>query len=381
MTEKSTPSYRSENIAMEYDVKFTNIPTIDVICNTSRVFPQDTKLLTEYGYKVIESIIPGDCLMTHKNTRENIVCGISPYIYSGALYTLDLKYHLVSINSLPEQLWLIREKKRVWDKSIRGYNTVFDIPTWKKTSSISENDYFGMPINQYNITPEVYIERVQVNKTSGDKRVVKTKVMIEDDESWYMMGYFMGYSDVKEKTDEDDVFSILESNIHSKYNIQKQDDITVDIKPDLQEYDNHESFYIKCQRLLKLFGNYHERKIPEWVQDSPKKYIRIFMDGYLTASGVDDTVEHLKVRVDSHIIAMDIQRLYLKLGYIFGISKSVSGDIFLVKKNNTESFIEDHYVWYASLRINMHTTKDLNMYKINFDNDMKSCIICNTASC
>lgn len=381
MTEKLFTHYHSDNIISKNNVEFSDTPTIDMICNPSGIFPVDTKLLTKYGYKVIESIIPGDCLMTHTNTSGNVVNSISPYVYNGLLYTLDLKYHLVPIISLPEQSWLIREKKNVWDISIRGNKTVFGLPIWKKASSISDNDYFGMMINQYNVIPEVSVERIQVNKTSGNRRVIENKVRIEDDESWYMMGYFMGYREVKKKTEEDDVFSMLESNIYIKYNIHERKNVNVDIESNLQEHDTQESFYIKCRRLLKLFGNYHDRRIPEWVQDSPKKYIRIFMDGYLTASKMDDIEEYLKVPVESHIIAMDIQRLYLKLGHIFGISTSISGDIFLIKKNNTESFIDNDYVWYASLRINVHKAKDLNIYKINFDNKIKSYIICNTACC
>ena len=129
---------------------------------------------------------------------------------------------------------------------------------------------------------------------------------------------------------------------------------------------------LKRINILKKFGKYaHGKMIPEWVQDAPSEYVKQFVNGYLTADGsVSQQNNKHRITTVSYNLAYGVQRLFLKLGYIFGVSKDcrpktcvINGrtvnqkDTYVIGgycrdlEKNSLAFIEDGYVWYAPFKI------------------------------
>ena len=120
--------------------------------------------------------------------------------------------------------------------------------------------------------------------------------------------------------------------------------------------------------ILKEFNN---NIIPEWIQDSPKKFIREFINGYVKANGKVHENNILRITTASYNIAYGLQRLYLKLGDIFHVYKK--DEYFIIELSSevdrTLAFIEDNYVWYSPSKITKRETKDSIVYNFEVEDD------------
>ena len=104
----------------------------------------------------------------------------------------------------------------------------------------------------------------------------------------------------------------------------------------------------------------YKRHIPEFVHDAPKEFIKEFINRYKELNDLDLS------------LALGLQRLYLKLGYIYSINKG-----FLEEEKNISSFIEDNYAWFAPSNIIKKEIKDISVYNFEVEND-NSYIVQNT---
>jgi DNA (cytosine-5)-methyltransferase 1 len=189
---------------------------------------------------------------------------------------------------------------------------IFGNPIWKKANELSMNDYFGMVINNKKIIPNF-----QIN--------------ISD--YWYI-GYLLGNGST--------------------------------------EFPNKNIIL----SILKDFGNNdYEKLIPEWLQDAPIEFIQEFMNGYVKENSSMKDDNFIQIKTLSLNLAYGIQRLYLKLGYIFSISiypkKSNVYYIRGILQKNREigSFIENNYVWYEPFNITKKSSNKLYVYNFEVEND------------
>ena len=230
-------------------IKIDEISSFDVLCGGFPCFIEGTKVLTYNGYKNIEDVLLYDKLLTHTGEFQNIL-NLQQKLYNGDLYEIDIKYHSNTINCTSEHPFYIRERKREWDSKLNIYIYTFDKPIWKKANELTENDYFGMIINNKNIIPEFTFE----------KEVIK----LDKSKEWYMMGYMLG------KTKE--IFTIFD------------------------------------KKIIYIFGKYASEKIiPEWVQDAPKEFIQEFINGYINSNSI------LDILPSYNKLTLGIHRLNLKL--------------------------------------------------------------------
>ncbi len=359
---------------------------IDIIVGGPPCFISGTKVLTDSKYKNIENVTLEDKLLTHTGKFQKII-NLQIKIYSGDLYELDIKYHPELIICTQEHPFFVREKKIIWDNSIGKYKTYFDEPIWKNAQDLTLNDYYGMVINNNEIIPE--INNIKLNKK----------------EYWFLIGYYVANgSIVKSKTSYSE--NIIYFSIPDKFlenillQIRKILPITIkntDTKNESQcktyECDNKLWFQI-----FEMFDKYtYDKLIPEWVQDAPKEFIQEFINGYnLTNENENindkDILQLTKVYYN---IAYGLQRLYLKLGYLFEINKCIcpktcviegvteyqqdiySIKVYLTKESNVSSFIENNYVWYEPSKINKKKTLNTQVYNFEVEND-NSYIVSNT---
>jgi DNA (cytosine-5)-methyltransferase 1 len=161
------------------------------------------------------------------------------------------------------------------------------------------------------------------------------------------------------------------------------DDVSITLD-NLSDWFNMGQFitnYTVClpNYLKKILKGRYDNYIPEWIQDAPKIYIQEFINGFI--SSFDKNI----IITDSVKLAYELQRLYLKLGYISSIEKILDRNPvkkykIIIKENKLKSdtsFIEDNYVWFKPYRITRYETVDEPVYNFEVEND-NSYIVYNT---
>lgn len=111
---------------------------------------RSSKILTYYGYKNIEDLSFEDDLLKTDGTFEN-----RKKLYNfGKTSIIHLKTysHPEPISVIPEQLFYVRKKNRVWNLSLKKFDYCFDKPVWVHAKDITKDHYLGMVINNLSVT-------------------------------------------------------------------------------------------------------------------------------------------------------------------------------------------------------------------------------------
>jgi intein/homing endonuclease len=359
-------------------------------------FVAGTKVLTNSGYKNIEDINLDDTLLTHTGKFQSIV-NLQRKVYSGKLYELDIKYHPELITCTEEHPFYVREKTQKWNITNHKYDITFKKAEWKKASELTLNDYYGMVINTNNIIPEFTFEK-KVNKS----KKIKETIVLNDLNMYYMMGYFVGDGWIEE-TNKSDGRSAhkIRFAINNKDECEVLEKITKILPITDKKCDTGKCKKFGCANstwytILKEFGKYaHGKIIPEWIHDAPKEHIQEFINGYMKADGNVCKDGSLRITTVSYNLAYGLQRLYLKLGHISSVQKTVrpktyviqgrtvnqrdtyNVNVYLNKIRNYSSFIEDNYVWFAPFKIHSKESTHIQVYNFEVEND-NSYIVENT---
>jgi len=386
------------NIQLIPDAEFSAYKNVvDLIFAGHPCFIGGTKVLTKVGYKNIEDVILTDLLMTHTGKFQTIN-NLQRKIYNGNMFHLNIKYHCENIVCTEEHPFYTREKTRKWNSLTNKYDISYNDPLWKSAKELTMNDHFGMAINTNNITPEFSFDK-QVNKYRKDT----VSITLDKPEYWFMMGYFVGDGWIQDTEKAD---GRLCHTIRFAINNKDERDIVDSISQVLPITDKLTDTG-KCKKfgcsdftwynILKQFGKYpHGKLIPEWVQDAPTEFVEQFVEGYKRADGCIKKSGATSFTTVSYDLAFGLQRLYLKLGYIFGIEKSIrpktcviqgrtvnQRDTYCVRGytrkmlRNQSSFIENGYVWYPSFKIEKEYTDNTTVYNFEVAND-NSYIVANT---
>ena len=370
----------------------------DIIFAGHPCFVAGTKILTAGGYKNIEDVILEDKLLTHTGKFQNIN-NLQRKIYNGNMFHLNIKYHCENIVCTEEHPFYTREKTRKWNSLTNKYDISYNEPLWKSAKELTMNDHFGMVINTNNITPEFSFDK-PINQYRKDN----VSITLDKPEYWFMMGYFVGDGWIQdtEKTD-----GRLCHTIRFAINNKDERDIVDNISQVLPITDKLQKNAGKCKKfgcsdftwynILKQFGKYaHGKRIPEWVQDAPIEFIEQFVEGYKRADGCIKKSGATSFTTVSYDLAFGLQRLYLKLGYIFGVEKTIrpktcviqgrtvnQRDTYCVRGytrkmlRNQSSFIENGYAWYPPFKIEKQETENTSVYNFEVEND-NSYIVANT---
>ena len=371
--------------------KIENIPDCDVLTGGFPCFVAGTKVLTEHGYESIEEVTLDKKLMTHTGKCQRIL-NLQRKNYHGDLYNINVKYHSETIHCTDEHPFYTREKVRKWNNKLRRYDYNFENPKWKKASELDHNHYFGMKVNENSNIPEFYFDKV-INQHKTDT----VRIKLDNIDMWFMMGYFVGDGWIEETKKSD---GRIMNKIRFAINTKDQEYVVRRIKNILPITDKKCPSGKKCNKygcsdfiwfnILKKFGKYaHGKMIPEWVQDAPSEYVRQFINGYLTADGsVNQQNNKYRITTVSYNLAYGVQRLFLKLGYIFGVSKDcrpktcvIDGrtvnqrDTYVIGgycrdlERNSLAFIEGGYVWYAPFKIEKFKVENEPVYNFEVEND------------
>lgn len=310
-------------------------------------FTKDTLVLTNNGYNEIQNVVIEDRLLTHTGQFQKIV-NLQRKEYNGLLYNFKIKYHPEVITCTEEHPFYVRTQRKIWNNSLRKYDYSFAEPEWKIASRLTTNDYFGMVINSKEEIPTFHFEK-KINQSRTDM----ISITLNDPKQWFTMGYFVG------------------DGLNTEYH-----DVTL-------------------SDILKQFDSAHGKLIPEWVQDAPKEFIQEFINGYIAADGCCDKNNSTRITTVSHNLAYGIQRLFLKMGHIASIVKTIRPKTCVIedrvvnqldtyqisvvfnKQSNVSTFIENNYVWYAPFKITSELTQHEPVYNFEVETD-NSYVVCNT---
>jgi len=372
---------------------------ITIVVGGPPCFIEGTKVLTDTGYKNIENIELDEKLLTHTGQFQNII-NLQRKNYTGELYELDIKYHPEIITCTEEHPFYIRTMVQKWDNKIRRYRNEFKEPEWKNAKDLTLYDYYGMVINTNNVIPEFEFER-KINQST----TIKEKIILDDIDYWYMMGYFVGDGWIEETKKRDKSIRYL-----IKFAINNADEeevffrISKILKITDQKVNSGKCKKFGCQNfiwhnILKQFGKYAYGKIiPEWVHNAPKEYIEEFIKGYMKADGcigIKNKSKYHKITTVSYNLAYGLQRLYLKIGIISSVKKTIKPKTYIIegrtvnqrnvynvivytdKIKSYSSFIENNYVWFKPFKIMKKSVENIPVYNFEVEND-NSYIVQNT---
>jgi DNA (cytosine-5)-methyltransferase 1 len=362
---------------------------VDLIFAGHPCFIPGTKVLTNQGYKNIEDVVLTDLLMSHTGKFQTIN-NLQSKIYNGDLFHLNIKYHPQNIICTQEHPFYIREKTRKWNSSSNKYDFSFQQPQWASAKDLTMNHYFGMKINQNNITPELSFDK-PINKYRNDT----VSIVLNKPEQWFLMGYFVGDGWIQNTKKSD---GRLRHIIRFSINNNDQRDI-VDIISHILPIKDVNCDSGKCKKfgcsdfmwynILKQFGKYaHGKRIPEWVQNAPIEFIEQFVEGYKRADGCIKKNGATSFTTVSFDLAFGLQRLYLKLGFIFSIQKTIRPKTCIIQGRTVNqrdtytvcgysretlrqqpAFIENDYVWYPPFKIQKQQTQNQMVYNFEVAND------------
>lgn len=241
-----------------YEVELHQIPSFDLLCAGFPCFVQGTPVLTNNGYKPIETVTFDDKLLTHTGQFQSIV-NLQRKLFNGTLCSITVKHQPDPIICTEEHPFYVRTKHNP--------------PQWKMAKDITCNDYVGMVITNW-----------------------------FDESEWINMSEKIGRTCIQ---------------------------------------------------------------VPEWVYDVPNEYIEEFI--YYYSSNPNTTLE----------LALGIQRLYLKMGYIVSIEK-LHNEYHINEKNIQDAFIDGDYAWCPLTDpIITHDVVDEPVYNFEVDQD-NSYIVSNT---
>ena len=364
-----------------------NFPKTDIVIGGFPCFVKGTKILTQNGYKNIECVELCDKLLTHTGNFQSIL-NLQKKIYIGNLFNIDVKYHPDIITCTEEHPFYIREKKKMWNNKLRKYEYIFENPIWKKANELTMCDYFGMPINNNKIVPEFTFEKV-INQYKKEQTYIK----LDNLDYWFVMGYLIGDGWIEETNKK------YGRCMYKIRNNKDEKEVFERINRVLPITDKNCNSG-RCKKfgcsdfiwynILKQFGKYaYGKLIPEWVQDAPKEFIQEFINGYVKADGCISKNNTIRVTTVSYNLAFGLQRLYLKLGHIFAISKrilpkttTIGGRIVnqrqnytikgkIHKEKNMSSFIDttNNYAWFSPFKINKVKVIEEPVYNFEVEND------------
>ena len=367
---------------------------IDILFGGFPCFVAGTKVLTEEGFKNIEDVTLDNKLMTHTGKFQNII-NLQRTNYSGLLYKIQAKYH-TSFTTTEKHPFYVREKTRQWNTETNKYDYTYNQPEWKRAQNLTNNDYFGMKINQNRIIPEFNFDRkINQHKTEN------IQIILNELDMWFLMGYFVGDGWIEETLKKD---GRSMNKIRFAINNKDYEYVYRRISTILKITDKKCPSGSKCNKygcadfvwfnILKKFGKYaHDKLIPELVQDAPKEYIEHFIDGYRTADGCITKNERYSFTTVSYNLAFGLQRLYLKLGHLFSINKVIvpkktilegrtvnQRDIYLVRgylretKRQCSSFIENDYAWFAPFKMEKIELENEPVFNFEVENDNSYCV-------
>jgi hypothetical protein len=229
---------------------------------------------------------------------------VNTRLYTGEIIRLQLECHSYLIESTPDNFFYVCSKS--WDESQQKF--VFATPQWKLSKYLSTDDCVGMHINTQDLLclPLPFTHSLHF-------------------EHCFILGFYCGSDSTTEK--------LFQKN-----------------------------------PLMQTFGTKHNRVLPEWLHNAPKKCIREFIDGFLCGKKATATDPDI-IGDMSFNIAYGMQRLFIKLGFLLDIRAEENGKHSGKLQTTAKSFVHSQRIWYAVVAVSRTISQTL-VYNIKINQNL-----------
>lgn len=168
--------------------KVEKFPTCNLLTFSFPCFVEGTLVLTQEGYKPIESIQEGDYVLTHTNSWKKVIKTM-----------INEADSLIQINCMPSESihctpnhpFYVRKKGKKWNEDRRSYDRTFDKPQWLAAKDLTKEYYVGTAINQIEELPKW--DGFEKNTSHGHaihENALSEKMSNPD--FWYIIGRYIG---------------------------------------------------------------------------------------------------------------------------------------------------------------------------------------------
>lgn len=338
-------------------------------------FLPGTLVLTNRGYIEIENVVKKDLLLSHTGIMRKIN-KLYKTQYDGKIYNIKTEYHPHIIKCTPEHPFFVKK-------------SVDSDTEWVNADKLKPNYFIGCPINKNEIIPTFSYTMTQ-RKRNGEPLENQIQLTLDNEEYWFMMGYYVGDGWLDWNGSKYRFYFVFNENDMKTSYLRIREIVKLsEVKTSSTGCRKFEGRKFDWWNLLQNFGHLaHGKKIPEWVQDAPKKFIRKFIEGYIAADGCKTNPDKLinATTVSPHL-AFGFQRLFLKLGRITSVryyhmpeTHVIQGrivnqrNLYVVDKNLNDSkyrksFIEGDYAWFNIYSIEEDNVDDEYVYNFDVETD------------
>ena len=342
-------------------------------------FTKDALVLTDKGYKTIDTIKSGDKVLTHnkryKEVKDVICTKSNTDFYNIKTSFMDIKAtanHPFYIRR-PSSIRLRKYKDGV-DTKIKTYEQ----PKWVNVENIHKGDMLGMPINNSSITPD--------NEFSN-------YLNFNSNSFWWIVGRYIGDGWITHNTNKNTRYLIICCSHETK----ELSEIITKLKIEGYDYrvelrDTVYRIYIKNMKLLEYlerFGKYADGKyLTDDILNLPIELLRSFIRGYISADGSyskrDNAYSFNTISKKLALgLSMCIAKAYMThttcqvipahteilLGRKVNCKKKYQCHFHLDKRQKDNNFYEDGYVWFychgTEILDNVEDTYNLSIYDDN----------------
>ena len=365
-------------------------------------FVAGTPVLTENGYKNIETIEPEEKVLTHLGHYRRVKhTQVRPY--SGELYKIQIMGDSnVPIESTSEHpFWAVKRKYK------NDKNKVFDA-SWIPASELRAKDYVVLPINQE--VEEGDAMAFLVERGSKTKPSLSLRTVSKEPDFFRLIGYFLAEGSTmndfyttftfheKERKYIDDVKKLVKRYFH------------LEAKESPHVKNHGVSVVVNSADMARIFSaNFGfraaEKCLPRWVSLAPSACQKELICGYFRGDGnyycsqrAAGFKEIFRINSVSKTLAYQVRDVLLRLGVFAFINKrtrahegrqdmytiGISGEAMVPfskivgkpieplangKKRASLHFFKDGYVFVPIRKIETRKVKDVPVYNFSVEED------------
>ena len=361
-------------------------------------FVENTFVLTNNGYKYIQDVDKNDMLYTHTGSFRKIN-DFQIKIHEGEIINIKTSYHANTIKCTSEHPFYVKEIQIQYNfeyvngKQKRIKTKIIGNAEWVNAGKLTSNHFIGMKRNTNKIIPKFELEK---NKNQFEKEKITKK--LDDLNEWFFIGYFVGDGWVDFKNPGRFYISMNIRDQTLLFNLLNKINISFFIR---KKTEQDKCVTFECHNfifwnILKQFGHMaYNKKIPNWVIDSPNEYINEFLNGYCKADGYEHERNQIQIKTVSPNLAFSTQLLYMKIGKLAQVSicckpkQSILKNGRIIKSNYNPYQIsivnerkkdlnlylfEDEYVWFKITKKDSTLVKDIKVYNFEVDEDNSYCV-------
>jgi thymidylate synthase len=292
-------------------------------------FFRNAPVLTSSGYKPIQKVEKGDFVLSHLGNWK-MVTKTMKRPYQKETITIKTDF-LPAITATPD-------------------HPVLTNNDWKQAKDLTTNDYIGLKVDTHKI------DFAKMNE-----------------KGWFLLGYIF-YDAVISKTENTVSIKVKKEHVPSIEPLFKEvTKFYQDEKyeyPDFNVYFINSFFWVDLLQHFQINNGRYTKKIPEWIQNTSKENLTVFLDGFITSQNSDNP--SLSITCETPDMAYSLFRIFIKCGKIVQlVQEEKHMTLYYSLLGQSDYFFVSGYVWMkvSSITQNKPTPTVEYVYNLEVDGD------------